>query len=111
MKNDFPEVKYVTGIWGAIREGDKLKYQETQYSGFTGASAEPDIFNIFNYRLILGDIYTVLKDPDKIAVSKSLAVKIFGNENPIGKVISFYNFAFTISHTYSDLPVNSLSSL
>jgi ABC-type antimicrobial peptide transport system permease subunit len=107
LKNDFPEVKYVTGIWGALRENAKLKYQDTEYTGFTGASAEPDIFNIFNYRLILGDIHTVLNDPDKIAVSKSLAAKIFGNENPIGKVISFYNFTFTISHVFSDLPQNS----
>jgi len=89
LKNDFPEVKYVTGIWKTFRESDKLKIQDVEYTGFTGASAEPDIFNIFNYRLILGDIHTVLNDPDKIAVSKSFAEKIFGNENPLGKVISF----------------------
>src|SRR5664280_376216 len=107
LKNDFPEVKYVTGVWGILREKDKIKYQDVEYSGFTGASTEPDIFNIFNYKLILGDKHTVLNDPDKIAVSKSFAEKIFGNENPLGKVISFYNFTFTISHVYSDLPANS----
>ncbi|MCX6255252.1 MAG: ABC transporter permease [Bacteroidia bacterium] len=107
LKNDFPEVKFVTGIWGTIRESSKIKYQNIEYSGFTGASAEPDIFNIFNYRLILGDIHTVLIDPDKIAVSKSLVVKIFGNEDPIGKVISMENFNFTISHVFSDMPQNS----
>lgn len=107
LKNDFPEVKYVTGIWKTFRESDKLKIRDTEYSGFTGASAEPDIFNIFDYHLILGDKNTVLNDPDKIAVSKSFAKKIFGDENPLGKVISFYNFTFTISHVYSDLPLNS----
>jgi len=70
LKNDFPEVKYVTGVWGILREKDKIKYKDVEYSGFTGASTEPDIFNIFNYKLILGDIHTVLLDPDKIAISK-----------------------------------------
>jgi putative ABC transport system permease protein len=107
LKNDFPEVKFVTGIWPVLRGNNKIMFQNVEYSGFTGASVEPDIFNIFNFRLILGDIHTVLNDPDNIAVSKSLAVKIFGNKNPIGEVISCYNFSFTISHVFSDLPQNS----
>ena len=107
LKNDFPEVKYVTGVWGILREKDKIKYQDVEYSGFTGASTEPDIFNIFNYKLILGDIHTVLLDPDKIAISKSMSSKIFGNENPIGKVLTFYNFPLTISHVFNDIPQNS----
>jgi putative ABC transport system permease protein len=107
LKNDFPEVKFVTGIWGTIRENNIIKYQEIEYSGFTGASVEPDIFRIFNYKLILGDIHTVLIDPDKIAISKSMSAKIFGEENPIGKIISSYDFNFTISHVFIDQPQNS----
>jgi putative ABC transport system permease protein len=107
LKNDFPEVKYVTGIWNILPESGKLNYQDTEYSGFKGASVEPDIFNIFNYSLIIGDIETVLRDPDKIAVSKSLATKVFGEENPFGKTLSYRSFSFTISHVFNDLPENS----
>jgi putative ABC transport system permease protein len=107
LKNDFPEVKYVTGIWKILRENSKIIYNNVEYTGFTGASTEPDFFNIFNYKLILGDIHTLLNDPDKIAVSKSLALKIFGNEDPIGERVSYYNFSFTISHVFNDLPQNS----
>src|ERR1035437_5863132 len=107
LKNDFPEVKYVTGIWHILYENNKLKFKNAEYSGFNGASVEPDIFNIFNYKIILGDIHTVLNDPDKIAISKSFALKIFGNENPIGEVISYRNFNFTISNVFRDLPLNS----
>jgi putative ABC transport system permease protein len=107
LKNDFPEVKYVTGIWHILYESSKVSFKNVEYSGFNGASVEPDIFNIFNYQIILGDIHTVLNDPDKIAVSKSCALKIFGNGNPIGEVISYRNFNFTVSHVFSDLPQNS----
>ncbi len=107
LKNDFAEVKYVTGIWETLQKDAPIKYNDMEYSGFTGASTEPDIFNIFDYKLILGDINTVLRDPDKIAVSKSLADKLFGKENPIGKVLTFYNFTFTVSHVFRDIPLNS----
>ena len=107
LKNDFPEVKYVTGIWKILYKESKIKYQNIEYSGFTGASVEPDVFNIFDYKLILGDIHTALINPDNIAVSKSLSVKIFGNENPIGKALSCNGFTFTISHLFDDLPINS----
>jgi putative ABC transport system permease protein len=107
LKNDFPEVKYVTGIWKMMDKESKIKYQNIEYSGFTGASVEPDIFHIFDYRLILGDMHSVLKAPDNIAVSKSLSLKIFGKENPIGKTISMEQFSFTISHVFNDLPTNS----
>ncbi len=107
LKNDFTEVKYVTGIWRVLRENNKVNYKNVEYSGFTGASIEPDFFNIFNYRIVLGDVSTLLKEPDKIAISKSLASKIFGKADPIGEVVSFYNFSFTVSHVFSDIPQNS----
>ena len=107
LKNDFPEVKHVVGIWNMVNKESKIKYENSEYSGFTGASVEPDIFSIFNYKIIQGDIHTILKTPDNIAVSKSLSSKIFGNENPIGKTIIIGNYSFTISQLFNDLPDNS----
>ncbi len=107
LKSDFPEVKYVTGVWKILDKENKINYQNIEYSGFTGASVDPDFFNIFNYCLILGDIKSVLQTPDNIAVSKSLSYKIFGSENPIGKTLSFNQYNFTVSQLYDDLPENS----
>jgi putative ABC transport system permease protein len=107
LKSDFPEVKFVTGVWKILYKESKIKYQNLEYSGFTGASVDPDFFNIFNYRPILGDVHTALTTPDHIAVSKSLSYKIFGNENPIGKTLSLNNYNFTISQLFNDLPDNS----
>jgi putative ABC transport system permease protein len=107
LKNDFPEVKYVTGIWKTLYDNGKIKYQNIEYSGFTGASVEPDFFYIFNYKLILGDIRTALKTPVDIAISQSLSKKIFGSENPIGKTLMLNNYSFTISHLFAEIPNNS----
>ncbi len=107
LKSDFPEVKYVTGVWKILDKESKIKYQNIEYSGFTGASVDPDFFNIFNYRVILGDIQSALQTADNIAVSKSLSDKIFGSENPIGKTLTLNQFNFTITQLFIDLPENS----
>jgi putative ABC transport system permease protein len=107
LKSDFPEVKYVTGVWKILYKESKITYQNIEYSGFTGASVDPDFFNIFDYKLILGNEKSVLQAPDHVAVSKSLSNKIFGNENPIGKTLSLNQFNFTITQLFNDLPDNS----
>ena len=107
LKNDFPEVKYVVGIWGTINPEGKIKYENKEFSGFNGASVEPDLFKIFNCNLILGDRETVLRDPEKIAISRSTASKIFGKDNPLGKVLTFYGFSFVVSQVFDDIPQNS----
>jgi putative ABC transport system permease protein len=107
LKKDFAEVKYVAGIWQILYSEDPVKYNELEYSGFTGAVAEPDIFNIFSYHLLLGNKNDILTDPEKIAVSESFAHKLFGVENPVGKSVSVNNNQYTISHVFTDLPENS----
>jgi putative ABC transport system permease protein len=107
LKSDFPEVKYVTGVWKMLYKENKIKYQNIEYSGFTGASVDPDFFDIFNYRMIIGDEKSALQAPDQVAVSKSLSNKIFGTENPIGKTLSLNQFNFTITQLFNDLPENS----
>ncbi|MBN2274918.1 MAG: ABC transporter permease [Bacteroidales bacterium] len=107
LKNDFPEVKYVAGVLKILYRESNIKYQDTEYSGYTGASVDPDFFNIFQYEIILGDVQNVLKAPDNIAVSKSMSTKIFGDENPIGKTIALSNYNFTITQLFKDIPDNS----
>jgi len=107
LKNDFPEVKYAVGLWEMVNKETYIKYEDSEYSGFTGASVEPDLFYIFKYRIILGDVDNVLKTPENIAVSQSMASKIFGKENPVGKTISIRNYSYVISHVFEDLSANS----
>jgi putative ABC transport system permease protein len=107
LADDFPEVKYVVGIWPMIQKESLIKYGESEFSGMTGASAEPDIFNIFGYEIIQGDARNALRYADQIAISRSAAFKLFGSENPIGKSITIQQYSFTISQVFKDLPENS----
>tara|TARA_R100001369_G_scaffold55692_2_gene82523 strand:+ start:2386 stop:4800 length:2415 start_codon:yes stop_codon:yes gene_type:complete len=57
----------------------------------SGALADASYFNIFNTQLLKGSIDDYRR-PNTIILSKSLARKLFGEENPISKTVSvFYN--------------------
>ena len=52
-----------------------------------------------------------MQELDVIYLSDDLAKRMFGNENPIGKVISYNKqMPLTIRGTYSDIPANSTMS-
>ena len=53
--------------------------------------ADTSFFNIFTFNLITGDQKTVLSSPNSIVLSTQLAKKMFGNENPIGKIVKIQN--------------------
>ncbi len=56
-----------------------------------GAFTEPSFFKVLGFSLAEGDPKTALQLPNSMVISKSTAVKFFGNESPIGKVISMEN--------------------
>ncbi|MFW6370634.1 MAG: ABC transporter permease, partial [Bacteroidota bacterium] len=107
LKNDFPEVKHVVGVWQIIREESKITINNNDYSGFKGASVEPDFFSIFDYKLIQGSHDNLLRNPNEIYISENLARKVFGKEDPVGNKITLQQFDFSIAGIFADVPENS----
>ncbi|WP_419212789.1 ABC transporter permease [Maribacter sp. X9] len=86
-----------------------FKHDDRLINGEKGAVADPSFFDIFKYPLLKGDLNNVLKDPYTIVLTQSLAKKIFGNVNPIGKSVQiFYGTEkiFTVNGVMKDLPTN-----
>ncbi|MDP4284194.1 MAG: ABC transporter permease [Bacteroidota bacterium] len=73
-----------------------------------GAFTEPSFFDVFGFTLSSGDPKTVLQLPNSVVINKSTAEKFFGNENPVGKVISMEQGGdFIIKGVMNDLPGKS----
>ncbi len=73
-----------------------------------GAFTEPSFFDVFGFTLSSGDPKTALQLPNSIVISKSTAEKFFGNENPIGKVISMeHGGDYIIKGVLNDMPGKS----
>ena len=58
--------------------------------------------DFFHPVLLTGD-WSFMEDPTKIAITKSRAEREYGDESPIGKVISKRNNSYTISAVVDDL--------
>lgn len=70
--------------------------------------ATNSFFNVFSYPLVSGDIASVLKEPGTAAISETIALKIFGNTDIIGKTLPISGGKdYRITGVYKDMPSNT----
>ncbi len=89
LGTNYPEVQYAARINN--EQQIALKFEDKVFYENAVLRASPDFFNIFTHRLIQGTADNVLKDPNTIVLTESLAEKYFGDTNPIGKVLKLNN--------------------
>jgi putative ABC transport system permease protein len=69
--------------------------------------ADPAFFKVFSFRLIKGNAATALDAPDKIVLTRSMAKKYFGDEDPLNKLIITGRKSLRVSAVCEDVPQNS----
>ncbi len=107
VKSEFPEVEDAARL---IPFGPtKVNYGLKEFKNDVFAMADPNFLNVFTLPLIEGDAKTALSQPNSIIISKALAEKYFGNENPIGKTLGFNNNANLdkVTGVFDKVPTNS----
>lgn len=86
LKGQIPEIETLVRMM-PLR--DKLLLKDEQHYAINQAFAvDHSFFELFDVHFEVGDPNVALAEPGAAVVSKSLAFKIFGSENPIGKRIS-----------------------
>ncbi|WP_422082897.1 ABC transporter permease [Ulvibacterium sp.] len=107
LKEAFPEIEEFVRL--AHITDVSLKQENTLINELKGALADPSFFDVFGYPLLRGDQNTVLRKPFTVLLTESLAQKIFGDEDPIGKAISVFfgvETIFTVDGILKDFPPN-----
>lgn len=111
LKNDFPEVEAATRILKFPGFEDILLRTEEnqsvkQFYEPNGLYADSTVFEIFSYDFKYGESENALNHPSTIVLSETLASKMFGNENPLGKIVkiglSFGDFNYTVSGVFKN---------
>jgi len=102
-----PEIKEQTRVNRMprilFRQGDNVFY-ESQI-----VAADSGLFRMFSMPLLTGDKMTVLNEPHSIVLTEKLAKKYFGDEDPLGKILTLENkYQFKVSGVMKNLPRNSL---
>ena len=84
LKQQASGIKYtVITNWG---EGNMLTAGETKITK-VGISASEDFLKMFSFDIIKGDKNSPLSDPNSIVLTTSTAQALFGEEEPIGKLV------------------------
>jgi putative ABC transport system permease protein len=85
MKNEFPEVEDFLRVngWGETI----IRYQEKSFTEKEFIEADSSFFNFFSIPLIRGQKDRVLNEPHTLVLSETTAEKIFGEEDPIDKML------------------------
>lgn len=107
LAQDYPVIEAYTRIKPPASRW-LIRYREKRFYERYFAFVDSSFFDIFTFPLVQGDAKTVLADPHTVVLSESMADKYFGDENPIGEVITGDDlYEFTVTGVMRDMPKNS----
>jgi len=107
VKELFPEVeesaRFLAGFHPCI-----LSYEDRTFSEQSVFPGDPEILEMFTFPLTNGDPKTALRDPYSLVLSERAAKKYFGNEDPLGKIVTVDNLhSMKVTGVMRDVPGNS----
>lgn len=107
LKAEYPEIEYMSRT---DENKALMKVGEKRLNG-SGMFADPDFLHIFSFKLKQGNIDKALDGTYSIVITESMAHKLFGDEDPMGKIISMNPYTsasnFTVTGVLEDLPDNT----
>jgi putative ABC transport system permease protein len=106
LRAEFPEVRNAARI--ANGQGRYLlEYKDKQFREYAQL-ADPQIFEMFTFPFIKGDLKEVFRGPGVMVLSESAAKRIFGDEEPVGETVTLDKAdVFRVVGIMKDIPHNS----
>ncbi|GAA4902313.1 ABC transporter permease [Mucilaginibacter defluvii] len=106
-KAEVPEVEDAVRIM-SIGGNTPFKYKDKVFTEDRVAFTDPSYFNLFGFNLISGDRRNPFSDDQSVVISKAIAEKYFGNEDPLGKVVVLgHDEQMKVSGVIDNAPANS----
>jgi len=109
IKNDFGDVKEFARIQKGfdekfVRAGNDISRSKITF-------ADPQLFKIFDFKMLKGNAAIALKDPSNIVLTRQKAIQLFGETEVVGKRVDIKmedKFEpFTVGAVADDFPSNS----
>ncbi len=108
LQADFPEVRQFArllptlGTW-IMKHEDRIYYEKNVYW------VNKELFDVFTFPLIRGDLDRALEAPYTVVISEDTARKYFGDEDPMGKTIVADNgyMVLTVTGVMKNIPENA----
>lgn len=110
FKSQIPEIEDYVRITGVsynpkvLVEQDNNTFMEPYFM-----MADPSLFHIFTFHTIQGDAVKALQDLNTVVITQSIAKKLFGETDPLGKIIRLKDneIDFQVGAVVEDVPTQS----
>lgn len=107
LKAEFPEVEEATRLrrfWSP-----EITYKNTKYRNSELAFVDPNFFQVFTLPFLKGDPKNALAEPNTIVLTKDEALKYFGKEDPINKLLELTDSGeqYKVTGIIENVPDNS----
>ena len=115
LERDYPEVEKAVRfhpVWG----NSTVRYKDRQFVQRGIFYADKTVFDVFTLPLLYGNPDSALTTAYSVVITKEMAAKYFGEENPLGKIVKMSNAVHlnlnntpnvTVTGVVEKLPPNS----
>jgi len=107
LKTAFPEIVDATVYYPWKK---KIVYQDKGIFS-DGAYVQPSFFKMFDFPFYVGNPEEAFSAPNSIIITEKLAQRLFGNDDPMGKTISYFAWAdgidLQVTGVLQNIPINS----
>lgn len=104
LKQEHPEIEEV------VRTAyiDHLLHEEEKRFKVSGMASDPEFFKLFDFPFLAGNPESSLTKPDAIVLTESLAKKLFGSTDIIGRALNIDTLTtLSVQGVVQDIPFNS----
>ena len=106
LKEEFSEVEDVVRIkqnWHV----NTLKYKDKEIILEKAIFADSNLFSFFSFNILSGNPKQLLVGKNSIVLTRKIAKRLFGDENPLGYMVVYDNNSYMITGVAADIPLNS----
>ena len=106
LSDRYPEVEAFSRYW---QYTSLVTHGETSYMDEKVQLVDPGFLEMFSFPVISGDPIEALSNRSSVVITQSEAVKYFGEEDPIGKILTLnMNMKLAVGAVLKDPPKNSV---
>jgi putative ABC transport system permease protein len=104
-----PGIEAVVQIYRTINP--EIKFNDERFRNFHFFYVDSTFFSVFQMESVAGDLTQALNSPDALVLNQRTATKLFGNTNPIGRMLFVSEYSlpeqsqpFRVAAVVPDLP-------
>lgn len=105
LKEEHPEIEHMARVWNI---NHRIHTDATSGFKATGVASDAAFFNLFDFQFINGNKLTPIGRPDAIVLTASMANKLFGSFDVIGRHLELDTVtSLVVEAVIQDIPHNS----